>query len=120
MYGGLHDSTGSSTSLEFVKNALEECLATHEHPAYQEPLSPTRLVKFEEKGCRLCLGEQLESNPTYVTLSHCWGSMEKQCEVFTLRRGNLNQLCHKIPMELLCKTFKDAIMVTRDLAYEYI
>lgn len=102
---------------------MEACLTTHEHPEDQrgEPfLPPTRLVKLEENGCRLCLGGQLERNPTYVTLSHCWGSVEKQADIFKLRKENLETLCCEIPLGRLCKTFQDAIVVTRSLGYEYI
>jgi hypothetical protein len=40
--------------------------------------------------------------------------------LFKLTRDNIESLHEDIPIEKLCKTFKDALLVTRSLELEYL
>ncbi|KAH9204901.1 heterokaryon incompatibility protein-domain-containing protein, partial [Leptodontidium sp. 2 PMI_412] len=65
---------------------------------------------------QLCISKELPHNVKYLTLSHCWGA-----KVFeTLTKKNMAQFLSKIPVEVLTKTFRDAIIATRRLGFEYI
>jgi hypothetical protein len=64
---------------------------------------------------RLCLSQGLPTDTEYLTLSHCWG----QNHFTTLTQSFHSFLC-EIPTDLLTKTFKDAIAITRKLGFRYI
>ncbi|CAG8959442.1 hypothetical protein HYFRA_00001340 [Hymenoscyphus fraxineus] len=125
-FEGLENTTSSSKSLQFAKQSLENCVTTHGHSKNtneKKCLTPTRLIELGEKKCQLRLSAQLKElgeNPAYATLSHCWGSVEQQSSIFKLLTTNIEDLCQEIPMTKLCKTFKEAIEVTKSLGYEYL
>jgi hypothetical protein len=52
----------------------------------------------------------------YVTLSHCWGTVE----TLKLMKSNVQALSSTIPLHSLCKTFQDAVLVTSLLGYKYL
>jgi hypothetical protein len=52
----------------------------------------------------------------YVTLSHCWGTLE----TLKLMKSNVQALSSTIPLHSLCKTFQDAVLVTSLLGYKYL
>jgi hypothetical protein len=64
---------------------------------------------------RLCQGKDLEPGTKYATLSHCWGDQG----VVTLTKDTFGPFQGKIPMDVLPKTFQDAIIITRRLASRY-
>lgn len=65
---------------------------------------------------RLCLSQGLPTDTEYLTLSHCWG----QKHFTTLTRESFHSFLCEIPTDLLTKTFKDAIAITRKLGFRYI
>ncbi|KAH7409422.1 heterokaryon incompatibility protein-domain-containing protein [Cadophora sp. MPI-SDFR-AT-0126] len=54
--------------------------------------------------------------PAYFTLSHCWGNIK----ILKLTRENIQDFQHCIPEDSLCKTFKDAVHITRMLGFQYL
>ena len=52
----------------------------------------------------------------YVTLSHCWGN------AVTIQTTTETLPAHKdqIPLDKLTKTFRDAVMITRNLGFSYL
>jgi len=52
----------------------------------------------------------------YATLSHCWGN----ADLLKLDRQNLENFRTRIPEEELCKTFTEAIYITRGLGLAYL
>jgi hypothetical protein len=79
---------------------------------------PTRLVFVgcEDSELRLCLSPDLREGTKYLTLSHCWGSKS----FTTLSSQNIENFLSEIPTECLTRTFKDAIVATRILGFQYI
>lgn len=65
---------------------------------------------------QVCDSSSLDSGTRYVTLSHCWGKLP----FTTLTRARLEAFSRSVTENELCKTFQDAIAITRRLGFEYI
>jgi Heterokaryon incompatibility protein (HET) len=78
--------------------------------------APTRLIELNESDIWLRNPGYMAIFPRYATLSHCWGNLT----IFKLEENNLASLYRDIPVERLCKTFRDATTVTRALGLNYI
>lgn len=80
---------------------------------------PTRVVDVSNDGVRL-----IETKPSvlegddrrYCALSHCWGPVP----IIKTEKANYDEHCKAIPWELLSKTFREAILTTRQLGFRYI
>lgn len=111
------DSTLSNQTFDIVPRWIDTCLHDHYHSKADffgiSTHRPTRLLELHEDGCRLCCSEDLGNHFAYVTLSHCWGTLE----LFKLTKSNMEMLLLDIPLWKLCQTFQDAIIVTRKLNY---
>ena len=82
---------------------------------------PTRLLDLdafpENSGkIQLCLSADAKPKGSYMTLSHRWGLNT----VFTLTGENRDTLMQSISVDLLPKTFVEAIEVTRKLGARYL
>lgn len=83
---------------------------------------PSRLVYVanDNNHVRLCLTKDIAtkgSKVEYTTLTHCWG--KTPMPVLTTQQ-NVSQMLSSIPSESLTKTFRDAILITRRLGYQYL
>ncbi|KAF2621653.1 HET-domain-containing protein [Macroventuria anomochaeta] len=52
----------------------------------------------------------------YTILSHCWGEVRQLCT----SDHNMSQHRQQLPWDLLCKTYQDAITVTKSLNIRYL
>jgi hypothetical protein len=113
----LAPSTGSDISLSFAKDWIETCRTSHKR-CRRERMGrlPTRLLELHEGGVRLCITVNATSCQEYVTLSHCWGTLQ----ILKLKTSNIDTLMERVSFESLCKTFQDAVKVTRALGYSYL
>ena len=114
----LEKSTGSPATLELVLQWLQKCIADHRDCGTTDGnvKSPTRVLELHEDGIRLLLAADMEKSPCYLTISHCWGNVER----FKLMKDNLDMLRRGVPVHKLCKNFQDAIYITRQLGYKYL
>jgi hypothetical protein len=81
------------------------------------PLLPARVLDLQGTGnSKVCLKETNEERAPYITLSHCWGSVQPLITTISTFHS------HKDGIEwpLLPKTFQDAITITRGLDIRYI
>ncbi|KAH7305851.1 hypothetical protein B0I35DRAFT_492482 [Stachybotrys elegans] len=111
---------GSLEQLTLLKEWLKICDSTHSSccPQDEEKLAtPTRLIRVTEP-MRLVMCNENETYK-YVVLSHCWGSTEKG-EVFKTTKANIEKLQTSISIDVLPRTFRDAITLARKLDIEYI
>ncbi|KAJ3463423.1 hypothetical protein MRS44_008209 [Fusarium solani] len=112
-------STGSTDSLNFLKDCLEKCRTEHQScPSTSSGVAwvPTRLIQVEQDGLRLVESFETTISEPFVSLSHCWGG----AEILKLTTGNINTLKDDIPFLELPETFQDAIRVVRSLGIRYI
>ena len=108
------------TSIQVTKRWLDECRASHKSCKAVRK-SPdcsvvTRLLRIAPDAKSLCLQDHLPSDTQYATLSHCWGKLD----ILRLTKATLEEFHLSIPLEKLCRTFQDAILVTRGVGLEYL
>lgn len=105
-------------ALDTAKSWLTTCLTTHEYCNVDglNTAVPTRLLSIFEDPPRLVSTAELTTRPRYGTLSHCWGNKE----FLKLNSQNIDSLARAIPNNMLSKTFKDAIQITRRLGIAYL
>jgi hypothetical protein len=107
---------------------LKNCMETHEscRPSGKSSVSdlscesvalPIRLVDVGSSVGEICpfLAETRGKRGSYLTLSHRWG--KHQTETI---KDNIHRFKQALPMDELPQTFKDAIIVTRQLGFRYI
>ena len=116
-------NTGSPETLHLASLWLRDCLAHHQSCGKlatgrcNNIWLPTRLVRITQDSARLCDREDIALPiPSYASLSHCWGKKT----IFTTKKSNLQFLYQEIPLQLLPKTFRDAIAICRTLNLEYL
>jgi len=115
-------SNASEKAFALAKGWVHRCLT--EHSRCKEAVTvpshvPTRLIDVgspHEPNVRLVCGKFLESRPSYLCLSHCWGG----ASVLKLVSRNLDEFQRSIPMESLARSFQDAVIITRNLGYQYL
>jgi hypothetical protein len=112
----------SLESLPLAKIWLNHCEVNHRSCNTSRTVAnsffPTRLLFVGEAIPRLCLTSTLpRSRPLrYSALSHCWGSLDG---LICLTAQNLVAF-QNIPAPALCKTFRDAIEITKALGLDYL
>jgi hypothetical protein len=113
----LEVSTGSDRSLAFCREWINTCVDSHQE-CFTDVVTkpPTRLIELFNGGPRLCIPGEMRISPSYVTLSHRWETLE----ILKLKKSNISSLSEQIPVKELCKTFLDAIVVTRSLGFSYL
>ncbi|GKZ38830.1 hypothetical protein AbraIFM66950_011353 [Aspergillus brasiliensis] len=120
---------GSSASFEWIQRRMNHCLANHERCKQDltgaqldpEPILPTRVLDLGEEGqdcSTIRLVEGAGTRAPYTALSYCWG-LPDQWPLRTTR-NNLQQHTHGISIESLEQTYRDAIVVTRNLGIRYL
>ncbi|KAF2647052.1 putative isomerase YbhE, partial [Lophiostoma macrostomum CBS 122681] len=113
-------STGSAQPLNQICRWLENCNTHHTTCSNElgddKPWYPTRLLDLSSTDGRARIIETIETVPKgpYVTLSHCWGTIETP----RTTRENLSKFKERLPK--LTKTFEDAILVARKLNVDYM
>jgi hypothetical protein len=111
----LTTSTASNATFDLASQWMTTCLETHkvcEDASSEGIMLPSRLIwlgpsKFRLRP-RLCLTTDLNTVPPYFTLSHCWG----EAKVTRLTR-QVQRESKAIPLDGLPKTFRDAMIVTK-------
>lgn len=107
----------SNQRKDYVKRLLQDCQTKHSKCSHNSSRLPTRVID---------VGSNIKDQPrlhisngdvaSYVTLSHCWGGSSPATTTTT----SLEIQKHGIRLESLPKTFKDAIIVTRDLGVRFL
>jgi hypothetical protein len=115
---------GHAYTLGLVQHWIRTC--EKQHRACKRPQvkdypnwRPTRLLYVGENDTqiRLVRGDTLADDLKYVTLSHCWGKLDKR---LVLTKANIDDWGERLPLLGEWKTFSDAIDMTRQLGLSYI
>ena len=105
---------------------LSECVESHSkcQSSNQTRQLPTRLLDLgtgTNSSIRLHLSDGRPSTERYVTLSHCWGSTEISHDIdYSLKVETLESMLENIEVATLPKTFRDSIIITRQLGIRYL
>jgi Heterokaryon incompatibility protein (HET) len=100
-------------------NWINECLGYHSACPFGSSPLPTRLINVGAKsGTRepFILNTSPSSRGTWIALSHCWGGQIPQ----RTTTQNLASRQQSLPINGLPKTFHDAVMITRELGFQYL
>ncbi|KAF7885091.1 hypothetical protein EAF00_010909 [Botryotinia globosa] len=81
---------------------------------------PIRVIDVKSSPPKLVMGNGIIDK--YVTLSHCWGiSKEHPFEAqYTTQTSTLSSRMEGMPLEDLPSTFRDAVIATRDMGFQYL
>lgn len=115
-------STKAPEILQLAQKWLTRCLQEDREICFMPTnFVPSRLVKVTAidgrlECARLVLREELPIETQYLTLSHCWGSLN----VLRLEKATLGNFRTDIPLRRLSKTFEEALQMTIWLGYQYI
>ncbi|KPM39532.1 hypothetical protein AK830_g7021 [Neonectria ditissima] len=112
-------NTSSNETLDFIQKSLARCRAEHSACSLAMPNAswyPTRLIQVSQDSVNLVESAETDIVGSYATLSHCWGG----AEILKLKKGNLSDLKQDVVVSSLPQTFKDAIIVIRNLGIPYI
>ncbi|TGO19780.1 hypothetical protein BTUL_0002g00230 [Botrytis tulipae] len=100
-----------------ARNWLSNCIQKHKVcNSNNHATLPTRLIFVTEESPRLVFTADYQERLRYATLSHSWGSHE----VIKLTTKNIGQLMKEIPLDILPKTFEDAINITQKLGIDFL
>ncbi|PMD43657.1 HET-domain-containing protein, partial [Hyaloscypha variabilis F] len=107
--------------LHLAKLWLKDCEEDHGscNKSLGSSFLPTRVLSIRNTSPRLCLTSALPRTELvrYAALSHCWGSLD---DLIRLTKANLIEFQREIPPTALCKTFRDAIEITKALGLDYL
>ena len=118
----------SAPHRQLIMDWLEDCEKNHSYCKMNSNIRsrsqarPTRLIDLQDlrnvvpqPKIYLIMSAGHGGVDKYVTLSHHWGGPK-----YTLNRGNEGAMTQGIALELLPKTFGDAMTIASDLGYRYI
>lgn len=121
---GTEVSSDSSSDECFnsVQTWIQDCLANHSQcPLDRLPELPTRIVHVGSADQPpFLLITQKDERSEYLALSHCWGPPEKAAVTIKTTTATLQQFQTEIPWNMLSNTFRDAILITRRLGFQYL
>ncbi|KAL0930094.1 heterokaryon incompatibility protein [Colletotrichum truncatum] len=106
-----------------MDNWMKTCFESHTQcklPEISPSYRPTRLIKINsQRTVRLVQGVECPSIIRYVALSYCWGSKPVE-NLLRLLQSTLEELSREQPVDILPKTFRDAIEVAQHFGVNYI
>ncbi|KAE8443176.1 hypothetical protein EG329_002274 [Mollisiaceae sp. DMI_Dod_QoI] len=113
-------STNSTWTLRLASAWLQDCISNHPKCKTQEGRKlPTRLLELNSSTpnhLRLRETASFQHKPTYMTLSHCWGTVK----LLTLTSETVETLSSGFPSSLLPPTFQDAVDVALKLGISFL
>jgi len=111
----------SDEDFKLAKHWLNDCISSHEHCKKPKPLEtplPTRVLDLgpgpESEEPYLLETGGLHGN--YIALSHCWGGQVP----LTTTSDTLSERKRCISLAALPRTFRDAVMISRQLGIRYL
>lgn len=114
-------TTGSSWCTELARMWLHKCNTTHpiclERTKLKRTKLPTRVIDVgsEYHRPRLIVTNSADAGE-YVCLSHCWGKSQP----FKTEKSDLKDRLSGFDLEVMPKTFRDAIVTCRNLGMQYL
>lgn len=112
----LSEDSNSDGCFEIASKWLQNCLETHSECPKQLSRLPSRVIDVgsDEKDPFLYISKG--ERGSWLALSHCWGLGQN----FITTSSTINLFSERIPLDDLPETFKDAILITRRLGYQYV
>jgi hypothetical protein len=116
---GTSHSKIDCNGLALARRWLETCLYTHTSCAISREADfiPPRLLDLRNNRVRLVDTTESMTGYSYVALSHCWGTDPAVCKLTESSRASF---CVNIPEASLPQTFRDAVLISRALGFEWL
>jgi hypothetical protein len=118
-----NEDTGSDGAFKLASYWITSCLSSHAkcHRAMPEgsiPFLPTRVLDVANDSIKLIESKDVvdAKNRRYLALSHCWGLIP----IIRTLKDNYDKHKSRISECELSKTFKEAVLATRKLGFQYI
>jgi hypothetical protein len=112
----LSEDSSSEGCFEIASKWLQSCLETHSECPQLLSSLPSRVIDVgSDRRDPFLYISKGECSP-WLALSHCWGLKQN----FVTTSSTINLFSQRIPLGDLPETFKDAILITRRLGYQYI
>ena len=122
-------NTGSDDALSLLKRWLQDCQTNHDqckqsaydkYPPKKDCILPARVIDVGpgDGTHQPRLHTTRGTRGTWIALSHCWGN--EFLRPLSTTRENIGRHKESIPMDILPKTFHDAVIVTRALDIRYL
>ncbi|TGO18631.1 hypothetical protein BTUL_0008g00120 [Botrytis tulipae] len=113
------EDLASGTNFDIARGWMNTCIVEHSGskcPSFEEKFLPSRVINvgLEDTNPYLFVTNGLRGK--WIALSHCWGG---QIET-TLTTSNLQSLQKEIKMTSLPANFRDAILITRALGFQFL
>ncbi|KAH6663653.1 heterokaryon incompatibility protein-domain-containing protein [Halenospora varia] len=107
---------GSRINMIRFKSWIAGCEKNHDRCKIKEHSLPTRLLLLQNHSFKLFSTSGMKEPSRYATLSHCWGRLK----ILKLTTKNIHLLQKGMSVNVLCKTFRDAAIITRGLGLQYL
>jgi hypothetical protein len=105
----------SARTIQFAKQRMSHCSRSHP-TCSSSAFLPLWVIEISSDGLAAILVSGSGRVARYVTLSYRWGEVTR----YTMTTANRSSLQHGIPLDLLPKTFSDAIQLTHKLGHKYL
>ncbi|UPK89574.1 hypothetical protein LCI18_000509 [Fusarium solani-melongenae] len=123
---GFVDAPAWEGTIDLIRQWLQACVSDHPQCAHRAEdtdwfptrvldLGPPELTESDRTTVKIIAREQVVPGNRYVTLSHRWNPL-----IPKLTSWNLEAWSLEIPVEVLTKTFRDFITVSRLLGFRYV
>ncbi|KAK6608312.1 hypothetical protein H4I95_03692 [Botrytis cinerea] len=115
----IDEDLASNANFDIARGWMNICIVEHsvsKCPSFEDRVLPSRVIDvgFKDTNPSLFVTNGLRGR--YFTLSHCWGG---QIET-VLTTSNLQSLQKEIKMTSLPANFRDAILITRALGFQFL
>jgi Heterokaryon incompatibility protein (HET) len=122
----LGPSTDDPGTWSMIQKWFTTCLESHDHcrkPEISSAYIPTRVLELDysrpTQTFRLIPGTECPLGSHYVTLSYCWGKKPVD-KTLRLLKSTINEIMEKQPVEILPKTFRDALSIADRFGTRYV
>lgn len=108
---------GSETNYKIARDWLRTCSEKHyECPLLEDKRLPSRVIHVgsDDRDPHLLTTDGMMGK--YIALSHCWGGQIS----IALTTKTLVKFADRIPMADLPANFRDAVLITRRLGFQYL
>jgi hypothetical protein len=106
----------SDATLELVQRWLRQCEQHENCEIPEDELLPARTIFVGEDNSEIKLSENCGTVGQYTCLSHCWGTLQ----LLKTQTHSIKKHRQTIPWDVLPRTFKHAIELTRRLGIKHI
>ncbi|KAF7940105.1 uncharacterized protein EAE98_000232 [Botrytis deweyae] len=115
----IDEDLASDANFDIARGWMNTCIAEHSEskcPSVEDEVLPSRVIDVGSEDANPSLFVANGLRGKYTALSHCWGG-----EIETiLTKSNLQSLQKEIKMTSLPANFRDAILITRGLGFQYL